>query len=265
VADDPMDVIQNHLANFVVGLVRRVDGAGSQVIGSGVLVSIDDRRGILTCGHVADVYKDLPDIGLVRLVSGKDPQRRIVDLSDAQHVIVHSSEQWTETDLDLAFTFLAPEVASSIAAQSVFLNLEKNRERVESGEPPDSRSVDIMFGLVEEYSGIPVKEGGVFISPMRAVIYRGNMHSEENCLLRFQTIADDTKLPKSFGGLSGSGLWRVNFSENEDGTIKIIEHRLWGITSWQIDKEKNRGAVAGQGWDRIEQGLITTVRENFPR
>ena len=48
-------------------------------------------------------------------------------------------------------------------------------------------AVDVMFGLVDEYSGEPVIEEGKFVSPMRAVIYRGKMQSDENALLRFQT------------------------------------------------------------------------------
>jgi hypothetical protein len=235
-AEDLLDAIRDQLANFAVGLVKRVEGAGSKVLGSGVLVSIEGRRGILTCGHVAEQYDKLREIGLARFIAGTQ-QRRIVDIIDAHHIIVHSSDKWTEGDLDLAFTYLTSEVADSIAAQSVFLNIEKNRERIEGGQPPNGYC-DVMFGLVAEYSGEAVIEEGKFVSPMRAVIYRGKMHSDENALLRFQTIDDDPeKLPKDFGGLSGSGLWRIHFVDHGAGRFDITEKRLWGITSWQIDKQ----------------------------
>src|SRR5580693_9197166 len=135
-AGDPLDAICEQLANFTVGLVERVEGARSRVLGSGVLVSIEGRRGILTCGHVAELYDKRGELGLARLVAGTKP-RRIVDISDAQHIIVRSSDQWTERDIDLAFTFLNPEVAESIAAQSIFLNIDKNRGRIEGGQPTD--------------------------------------------------------------------------------------------------------------------------------
>ena len=191
-AEDLLDAIRDQLANFAVGLVERVKGAGSKVLGSGVLVSIEGRRGILTCGHVAEQYDKLREIGLARLIAGTQ-QRRIVDITDAYHIIVHSSDKWTEGDLDLAFTCLNPEVADSIAAQSVFLNIEKNRGRIESRQLTNGYCVDVMFGLVAEYSGEPVIEEGKFVSPMRAVIYRGKMHSDKNALLRFQTIDDDPR------------------------------------------------------------------------
>ena len=226
-------------------------------------MSIEGRRGKLTCGHVAEQYDKLGEIGLVRFISGTQ-QRRIVSIADAQHIIVQSSDKWSEKDLDLAFTYLNPEVADSIAAQSVFLNIEKNRKRIERGKPTIGHGIDVMFGLVNEYSAEPAIEKGKFVSPMRAVIYRGMMQSEGNALLRFQTADDDPeKLPRDFGGLSGSGLWRIHFVDHGAGCFKIVERRLWGITSWQIDKQNNRGAVAGQGWDRIDQGLIPCVRKSI--
>lgn len=261
-ADDLLDAVRNQLADFAIGLAERVDGAGSKVQGSGVLVSIEGRRGILTAGHVAEKYEKLPDVGLVRFISGTQ-QRRIVKFEGARHLILESSDDWTETGLDLAFTYLAPEVADSIGAQSLFLNMEKNRMKIEAGEP-SGPSIDVMFGLVAEYSEKPIKSSDEFVSPMRAVIYRGNLQSDRNGLLRFQT-ADKSpeKLPKDFGGLSGSGLWRIHYRDHGEGKFEIVEKRLWGITSWQMDKQHNTGAVAGQGWDRIEQGLVPVVREKL--
>lgn len=123
-AEDLLDAIRDQLANFAVGLFERVEGAGSKVLGSGVLVSIEGRREILTCGHVTEQYDKRLEIGLVRFIAGTQ-QRRIVNIADAFHIIVQSNDKWTEKDLDLAFTYLNPEVADSIATQSVFLNVEK--------------------------------------------------------------------------------------------------------------------------------------------
>ena len=75
---DISESILAHISNFAVGLVVRKDGAGNEVLGSGVLVSIEGRRGILTCGHVAAAYEKLPEIGLLRFLAGnaQNPQRR---------------------------------------------------------------------------------------------------------------------------------------------------------------------------------------------
>lgn len=108
-AEDLLDAIRDQLANFAVGLVERVEGAGSKVLGSGVLVSIEGRRGILTCGHVAEQYDKLREIGLARFTAVTQ-QRRIMDIAHAHHIIVRSSDKWTEGDLDLAFTYLPPKL-----------------------------------------------------------------------------------------------------------------------------------------------------------
>ena len=158
-AEDLLDAVRDQLANFAVGLLERVEGAGSKVRGSGVLASIEGRRGILTCGHVAEQYDKLPEIGLVRFIAGSQ-QRRIINIADAHHIIVESSNVWSEKDLDLAFTYLNPEVANSIAAQSIFLNIDKNRKKIEAGEPAKCHSIDVMFGLVDEYSEQPSRRQG---------------------------------------------------------------------------------------------------------
>jgi len=261
VAHDIADVVLSHLSNFAVGFVRRKEGAGSEVFGSGTLVSIEGRRGILTCGHVANVYKKLPEIGLVRF-SGVGMQKHMLQLGDTETIIVCSSDTWTETDLDLAFTFLPPDIADSVGARGIFLNIEKNRTKIEGGAPSDGKHVDAMLGLVAEFSGKPFIEGGQFISPMRAILHTGHISSpkKESTMLTFAPMDYNRhELPKSFGGMSGAGLWRVYFIEDEK---QIVQAKLVGVTSWQITDDPDQ-KLACQGWARIDQGLIPTVRQKL--
>lgn len=255
---DISDAILAHVSNFAVGLVRREEGMGSKVLGSGVLVSIEGRHGILTCGHVAAEYEALPEIGLIRFSAGGN-QRRKLKLGETQTIILQSSDTWSEKDLDLAFTYLLPDTASSIETESVFLNIEKNRAKIEADESSIEKHVDAMLGLVAEFSQKPFVEGGEFISPMRGALHTGHVIAQENGLLTFDAMNYNLKeLPKSFGGMSGGGLWRVYFVEDEKGA-RVIDVMLCGVASWQIDGRK----IACQGWDRIDQGLIPTVRKNL--
>src|SRR5664280_2037158 len=98
-AHDISEAILAHISNFAVGLVVRKEGAGSQVLGSGVLVSIEGRRGILTCGHVAAAYEKLAEIGLIRFHAGtpQSPQKRLLKLSDTQTIILQSSDTFEES------------------------------------------------------------------------------------------------------------------------------------------------------------------------
>ncbi|MGJ5177432.1 hypothetical protein ACQR16_05930 [Bradyrhizobium oligotrophicum] len=261
-AHDISDAILSRISNFAVGLVVKGPGKGSKVLGSGVLVSIEGRRGILTCGHVAEAYANLAEIGLVRFVAGMGQQRRILQLGDTQTAIIQSSDSFSEKKevLDLAFTILPPDTASSIEAHyGVFLNIEKNRAKMEALAPSEGKHVDAMLGLVAEFSQTPYVQGREFISPMLGVLHSGHVCGQENGLLTFEAMKYNLhELPKNFGGMSGGGLWRVYFVENENET-KIVATMLCGIASWQMDETR----IACQGWDRIDQLLLPNVREKF--
>jgi|GEM_PF-6334958 len=260
-AHDISGAILALISNFAVGLVVRKPGKGSEVLGSGVLASIEGRRGILTCGHVAETYANLTEIGVVRFVSVPGQQRRMLQLGDTQTAIIQSSDSFSEKKevLDLAFTILPPDVAISIEAHGVFLNIEKNRAKLETLAAKLGKHLDAMLGLVAEFSQTPFIENREFISPMRGVLHSGHVCGQENGLLTFEAMRYNRhELPRSFGGMSGGGLWRIYFVENECET-NIVAAVLCGIASWQIDDTK----IACQGWDRIDQALVPVVREKF--
>ena len=205
-AHDISDAILSHISNFAVGLVVRKSGEGSKVLGSGVLASIEGRRGILTCGHVAEAYANLSEVGLVRFVAGSGQQRRMLQLGDTQTAIIQSSDSFSEKKevLDLAFTILSPDAVSSIEAHSAFLNIEKNRAKMEALAPSEGKHVDAMLGLVAEFSQTPYIENREFISPMRGVLHSGHVCGQENGLLTFEAMNYNLhELPKCFGGMSG--------------------------------------------------------------
>ncbi len=200
----------------------------------------------------------LSEIGLIRFSAG-GIQRRMVPLGDTQTIILQSDQTWSEKGLDLAFTQLPPDVASSIEAQSVFLNVEKNCTKMEAAAPAEGKHVDAMLGLVAEFSEKPFIEGSAFISPMRGVLHSGHICAQENGILTFDAMDYNLKeLPQSFGGMSGAGLWRIYFVEAETSSA-IIGTMLCGVASWQINDRK----IACQGWDRIDQELIPTIQEKL--
>jgi hypothetical protein len=259
-AHDIADAILSHISKFAVGLVIR-DGKGSRVLGSGVLAAIEGRRGILTCGHVAEKYEKLPEIGLIRFVNGGEQQRRMLPLVETHTIILQSSDSFEEKKevLDLAFTVLPPDVASLIEDRGVFLNIEKNRTKMVALAPAEGKHVDAMLGLIAEFSEEPFVAGREFISPMRGVLHTGHVCAQENGLLTHKSMDYNlSELPKKFGGMSGGGLWRIYFVE-DDKESKIVATMLCGIASWQIDDTH----IACQGWDRIDQGIVPAVREKL--
>lgn len=256
--EDAADAIHARLVHYSVGIVKR-GPQGSEILGSGVLAKIGDRCGILTCGHVAELYDKQPNIGIVRYVPGIS-QRRFARLDKAFTIILDGEGGWTPEGFDLAFTFLPPDVASSIEAQSVFLNLDNNRARVEKNTPPNGLTVDVILGLIAELSGEIYEDGAEMVSPMRALLHSGKIIAQEKGLLRFQPVGPwKEELPKSFGGTSGAGLWRAIFDEDGD-RLTLREVFLCGVAAQEIRDTKE---IICQGWDRIDQALMPKVREHI--
>ena len=259
-AHDISDQVLARVVNYAVGIVIRED-QGSRVLGSGVLVAIEGRRGILTCGHVAECYEKLPEIGLIRFKTGSLPQRRLLRLENTLTLILQSSDTFAEKKevLDLAFTSLPPDAAASLESHGVFLNLEKNRAKMEAYASSRANSIDAMLGLVAEFSDMPFRQGREFVSPMRGVLHPGHVTTQNNGLLTMRAMDYNLHhLPKDFGGMSGGGLWRVYYEESEQES-KLTDIMLCGIATWQID-DRN---IACQGWDRIDQTLVAQVREQI--
>lgn len=154
--------------------------------------------------------------------------------------------------MDLAFTALSVDVASSLDAQGVFLNIEKNKTKMEAMVPTQAKHVDVMLGLVAEFSETPFVLGREFISPMRGVLHTGHICAQENGLLTVKAIPYNLhELPESFGGMSGGGLWRVYFTEDEKES-RIVAKVLCGVASWQsfLNEAISRGDILAHCRDK---------------
>jgi hypothetical protein len=94
---------------------------------------------------------------------------------------------------------------------------------------------------------------------MLGVLHTCHVRAQDHGLVTVEAMNGNLdKLPESFGGMSGGGLWRIYFVENQKEP-RIVSATLCGVASWQIDKTN----IACQGWDRIDQGLIPAVREKL--
>jgi len=259
---DLTDAVIARLKHHTIGLTYRKGGSQArEVLGSGVLVTIEGRRGILTCGHVAEEFEKLNDVQ-VGFFNSDD--RNKFPLSADLNLILQSSHSFEESEkvFDLAFTFLTPGLAAAIDAKSgVFLNTDKNRKKMEDFASTRSKFFDVIFGLVEEFSGEPEIEGKNVVSNLRAVLYSGRILPRDNGLQHFEPWDRGENLPISFGGMSGGGVWRVYYDDEKEGDDALSTIMLCGIASWERADEKE---IACQGWDRIDQGLIPEVRKALP-
>lgn len=104
------------------------------------------------------------------------------------------------------------------------------------GEPAHRTHVDAVFGLVDEFSDKPIAERGSVTTPMQGVLTPGHIVERNNGAMTLECMDYNVpRLPKSFGGTSGGGLWRMYLNQAEDGSYTEAQTRLCGAASFQRD------------------------------
>ena len=262
-SSDASELVLPHVRRYTVGFVL-TDPPAPRVLGSGVLVSFGPIKGILTCAHVAEAFRKRAEIGLLRFSHDEKLQMQKLQLEGTTTLYIEENTgdpRWTNPEaFDLAFVVLPERDIATLNATCVFLSWDLNREKLVAGEPERDASVDAIFGLVEERSGEPVRVDGLISTPMQGVLTPGHVIARDKGLLTLQCMDYNLPdLPKSFGGNSGGGLWRTYLRGSSAAGYELLETRLCGITSFQLDQTR----VNCQGFDRIEQALIPAIRKQF--
>jgi len=260
---DASNLLVPHVRLFTVGFVRK-DPPAPAVLGSGVLLKVGQISGIITCAHVAEAYRDRSEIGLLRFSRDNVLQMQTLRLGDTHTIFVAENigdPPWSNPQaFDLAFTRLPADEVAILNATSVFLNWERNMSKFKAGEPKYDRHVDAVFGLVDEFSEEPKFGRGLVTTPMQGVLTPGHVVDQKNGVMTFECMGYNARqLPKSFGGTSGGGLWRMYIADEPDGSYRTLETRLVGIASFQRDAKH----IMCQAFQRIEQCLVPGIRENL--
>jgi len=246
---------------YTVGLVRnKVDAKDQEVLGSGVLVEIEGRRGILTCGHVAEEIDDKNERQAGLIFFSPDNQPKLGWIGCDSTTLMNcgaKSYDVDESELDLAFArFSLPEFAESVSAKKgVYLNIDRNREKLKKFATKKPFA-DGVLGMVAKFSEPPVIEGQQITRILHGSLYTGCADHKKGGQLVFDPKdCPREKLPPSFGGTSGGGIWRILFEQDGDD-FQLVDVMLIGIASWERKEEKT---IVAQAWDRIEDSLIPRV------
>ena len=213
------DVAIKRVSNFTVGFGRAGEKPAAK--GSGVLVKYADLFGILTCAHVDSYLRTLPQpVGLVRLNRGLMEQFGTIDLNA---VMTHAlgKEPWIAGEEDLAFIQLPAHLVGNIEKDCVFLDAKRNFTKLLPDNDPSLISVHAVFGLVEDFTGETTRQNGRATTRLRAVLTSGDVRDFKEVSLTLECFdLNLPDLPRSLGGTSGGGLWRVYIRKNKDGVLR---------------------------------------------
>lgn len=251
------DLLIPHMRNSTVGFVN-INHPPPKVLGSGVLISVGDISGILTCAHVAKAYEKCTKLGLVRFVRDALPQQQELKMEGTRTIWLYQDSIGDDPyAVDLAFMRLSEIDAGSLKAFCTFLNVESNSEKLQQ-EPEHQAGVHAVFGLVDELSGEPRRSAGFVTTPMHGALVPGTIVHRENGTVTLERMKPDAdKPPKKFGGMSGGGLWLTLLNIDGNGSYIEIETRLCGVASFQKE-----GNIVCQGIERI-QLLLEKIKNDM--
>ena len=226
------DEVRENIRHYTVGFYRAEKGVDPVLLGSGVLVSVRNKRAILTAHHVIQVMKEPREKRTLGLLFADRSEAHAVDPAAIRLLEIARGKRDSDGP-DLGAVVLTPHssILSSINAYKIFFNLDKRREQMLQSPPRLRDGIWAAQGFVGELTKVMPAEGE---RPpqvkMQAVTAFGSndniMHRAEYGYTDY--FADPTASrptstpPNSWGGMSGGGLWQILL--NKRG--KQVEHEL---------------------------------------
>jgi hypothetical protein len=249
--------IMRSLGSSAVTLFGVFDEKGKdrlELVGSGTLVLCGESHYILTAAHVWEkVLKSAVKVGIT-MTDNIDHQH----LTDVAAIIPTTlplnDAGWNEWGPDLAMLRIPPERVGGIKAYHVFEDVQA---------PPRLLGVDCLECWF--VMGTP-KELGVFTqshADVQTLMCSADPQPHECGEHDYFDLLLDTNalnMPKSFGGLSGGGLWRVMvYCSPTTGKVDWAQ-RLKGVAFWEFPPENSHRAIRCHGPKSIAAlaGLVVT-------
>jgi hypothetical protein len=265
---DFTDMMNDHVGRFTIGFVAVKKDKGTS-LGSGTLARYPRVRGIITCAHVLQsLLRPGVEIGVVCFPTRKGQlQMTRLDMSKTDHVIVGT---YTETEFgpDLAFLRLPESVFATLESLASSIDATRHRENALAGEPDDGKNrVELVCGIIEERSTTRT-EGNMAVTTFEGLLNVGRVVNKTTAnsldLYSFQPVpGPDATPPKSYGGTSGGGLWRVYTDPQDDGTHKLAQARMVGVAFWEkpVDAELY---ITCHGQQSVHHLLYDEVMKKWP-
>ncbi|MFL6439341.1 MAG: hypothetical protein ACJ71Q_17325 [Terriglobales bacterium] len=236
--------ISRNLGSSTVALFAVFDDHGKDLLklaGSGSLVTAGGLHGILTAAHVwEEVIKKAVKVGITR--TDNIDHQYLMDVAAIVATVWKPTapEDWSEHGPDLAFLRIPAVCVGEIQASQVFEHLDA---------PPKMLGVE---GLECWFALGTPGELGVFTQVHASVEIRGEPVNPEYIsgavdYYEFETDTSSPGRPKSLGGCSGGGLWRVVvYSSPVTGKVDWAQ-RFKGVVFWEFPEKDGRRTIRCHG------------------
>lgn len=260
------------LADCTVGFVKaiRTSKPGDEetfegvLAGSGVLVTANGRHAILTADHV---LKALPKTGAVGLVLlsrlGLFDHQFLLEMDYVQKLTVARGSD-EASGPDLALLVLPQSDVGRLQSKKIFHNLNKRKTKM-LGEPgADKIGPWVMCGLIGEMTEntkpLPGMNTAIAFKGLcgPVVVSRVRQDGKFDYLSAEVNFGKDRGLPESYGGCSGSGLWRLVLGE-KDGAFFVEDICLGGIAYYESAPHGDRCFIECHGIRSIYENALDAL------
>jgi hypothetical protein len=229
--------------------------------GTGTLAKLGKVYGILTAGHVLQPMGTKELVGLVRFPSVQPPLQNFrLNLDHTERIVTWNGKGCDAPDI--AFLKI-PEIdgRNLEAAGAVFYNLGLAREFAASKPAHRMSKCYVVVGVVGEWT----EEGPALLTKGKKIDI-GGLFGAAKGLREFKESNTDLveveidyaagpKIPKSYGGISGGGLWELHVELDKQLKPVQVNKRLYGVAFRQSGDHRRITSNAAPSIDVITQEI----------
>jgi len=263
---DLLDEIQERIKPHIIGLMGvNVESSGekAQLIGSGTLVQIKNKYGIITAQHLTNKLGKFEKLGLnletyVHKCEINNFYLNVIDVG------TFSQDQ---IGPDLAVIILPENIISTLKAKKLFWDISNHIQTVLS--KPITQNLRNRLWIVCGFPEVWSKDMGPvagFDETKSCCCLCGFTGAEEywtkdefdyiKLSVRYENGAD---LPKTFGGVSGGGVWSVELYRSEDGKITSSNPLFLGVAIRETPTENNLRSIIAHSWRSIYEVVPSKI------
>lgn len=235
--------------------------ANNKLCGSGTFAMLNGRYGILTAKHVWELVEELSaEDGKVGYSISDEPHAHIVP-RDTLVPMNLVSRQTEEFGPDIEFIVIPPNQVASVLARCQFYNLSKNPAQRQA-QTLERESFALIAGFPHEleneqpgaygFDKIIEQRGLGFVTGADKREERGGFDYLELGV----TYNEKTNPPKSFGGVSGAGIWHFKIFKNESEPLSAVRYDpsqflLMGVAFYQSEISAGQRFIRAHGQKTI--------------
>ena len=271
--DVPPDVpgqMSNAVQSHATPIVRYTkDSDGKEVVelkGSGTFITASGQFAILTAAHVVEELKKKRPFSLAVYV--QEGEHKHLVGSDMLELKIIAQGEEKAAGPDLGLIMLHEAAIGWIKASRTFYDLDAGAAQIERvNSSSDELYVYAICGAPDLFKAdLPSERGYAGVRQYTQLCLFGSVGlpyvagDYDYCEVEVD-YSKGGRLPESFGGVSGGGLWAVPLTEKEGGGIETGHPMLRGVAFYQTEKEGSVRKIRCHG----PAGIYGQVREEMIR